>query len=83
MSVSTVYPDFDWHQRWKESQKRIAMLEGTIGLERIDAHKLEQQLAELREAGNKIISAIRTGLSQDELEAMEEFETLLKQGGEG
>ena len=27
MSDGTVYPDFDWHQRWKESQKRIAELE--------------------------------------------------------
>ena len=71
------------HPTTRSLKARIAMLEGTIGLERIDAHKLEQQLAELREAGNKIISAIRTGLSQDELEAMEEFETLLKQGGEG
>jgi len=34
----------------------------------------------LRNAGNKIISAIRSGLSQDELEAMEEFELLQEKG---
>ena len=73
-----------------------ALMEDNVKLEQqlaesIDRHeglieiamREAKQLAELRVAGNKIISAIRTGLSQDELEAMEEFETLLKQGGEG
>ena len=33
---STDYPDFDWHSRWVDGQKRIA--------------ELEAKLAELREA---------------------------------
>ena len=43
--------------------------------------ELEAEIKRLREAGATIISAIRFGLSQDELEAMEEFESLLG-GGE-
>lgn len=36
------------------------------------------RITELEAAGAKIISAIRVGLSQDEIEAMEEFELLLQ-----
>ena len=43
---------------------------------------LGAEVRELKEAGATIISAIRFGLSQDELEAMEEFELLLQEQGE-
>jgi len=71
------------YDEWDAACNKVRELEAELSLMAEYNGRLEQQLAELREAGNKIISAIRTGLSQDELEAMEEFETLLKQGGEG
>jgi hypothetical protein len=45
-----------------------------------DAWNYQQaRISLLEAAGAKIISAIRAGLSQDELEAMEEFELLLQE----
>jgi len=57
MSDGTVYPDFDWHQRWKESQERIAELKAKLDecKQVSNAHCLQAdnyrvKLAELREA---------------------------------
>ena len=86
-------------EREQELRDRIAELEAELkecrrtalgdGYERANIEhaghfaELEAENARLREAGAKIISAIRFGLSQDELEAMEEVELLLGGGDEG
>ena len=89
MSDATRLSMKDAVARLNAQDKRIVELEqleqsnGELRRE-MDAQlaKLEAENARLREAGAKIISAIRFGLSQDELEAMEEFELLLGGGDE-
>ena len=77
----------DWYAA--EGGKRIAELQARIAL--LEAEELgfmktsleyKRRIALLEAAGAKIISAIRVGLSQDEIEAMEEFELLLQEQGE-
>jgi len=45
----------DYLNNWRNAQEKIAELEGTIGLERIAAHKLEAENAKLREQGREFI----------------------------
>jgi len=71
-------------ERPSQSEIDAAVAEITARLKAADAKEdrialLEAEVKELKEAGATIISAIRFGLSQDELEAMEEFELLLQE----
>jgi len=60
----------------KELQYRNSELEVENDDLKTEIHIKAERIRRWREVGNKMVSAIRSGLSQDELEAMEEFEML-------
>ena len=70
------------YDEWKKACGRVRELEAELAVTEAVANGFSVALAELREAGAKIISAIRSGLSQDEIEAMEAFEALLQESSD-